>query len=93
MSHYNMGATEYTHKGKKITSIVGNAAADKYFSSSNYGLSLKPGVIPPGFKNRPDMISNLFYDGPRNLWFLCLVSNKYDVFEDFNSGEIIKIPK
>jgi len=93
MSHYNMGATEYTHKGKKITSIVGNAAADKYFSNSSYDSSTKPGIIPPGFKNRPDMIANLFYDGPKNLWFLCLVSNKYDVFEDFNSGEIIRIPK
>ena len=93
MSHYNMGATVYTHKGKQITSIVNNPEADKYFSNSDYSSSTKPAVIPPGFKHRPDMISNIFYNGTRSLWLLCLASNKYDVFEDFNSGEIIRIPR
>lgn len=93
MSHYEMGATVYTHRDKKVTSIVGNKSADSFFSNSNFDRQTKPAIIPPGFKNRPDMISDLFYNGPDMLWLLCLSSNKYDVFEDFTSGEIIRIPR
>lgn len=92
MSHYSIGSTVYTHKGKKVTSIVGNAEADAYITSlSTDGIS-KPGLVPAGFSGRPDLIANIFLDDPDKLWFICLISSKFDVFEDFNTGSRINLP-
>lgn len=93
MEHYSLGYNTYTHKGKQITSIVGNANADKVFTESNFDSSTKPGIVPPGYKDRPDLMANVLYNSPKDFWLLCLTSNKYDVFEDFSAGERIRLPR
>lgn len=93
MEHYSLGYNTYTHKGKRVSSIVGNAAADSTISKLSANKSMKPGVVPPGHKDRPDRIANALYNSPKKLWLLCLTSQRYDVFEDFNIGERIVIPR
>jgi len=93
MSHYSIGASIYTHKGKKVTSIVNNPVADKFITETNFENTTKPGLVPTQYKNRPDLIANLFLDKPDSLWYICFISNKYDVFEDFDTGSRIRIPK
>lgn len=93
MEHYSLGYNTYTHRGKQITSIVGNSNADTAISESSFDSSTKPGVVPPGYKDRPDMIANVLYRSPKDIWIVCLSSNKYDVFEDFDIGERIRLPK
>ena len=93
MSHYSIGYNEYIHKGKVIKSIVGNAAADEYLTNFTNGDQTKLGVVPPPYKDRPDLISNLFLGDSNNLWYICLSSRKFDVFEDFNTGSNIRTPK
>jgi hypothetical protein len=72
---------------------VGNSKADKVFTQSNFDSSTKPGVVPPGYKDRPDLIGNVLYKSPKDYWLVCLASHKYDVFEDFDIGERIRLPK
>lgn len=93
MSHYSIGASVYTHKGKKITSIVSNARADNYLQNLDPENDTKPGLVPASYANRPDQISNIFLNDPQQLWFLCLISTKYDVFEDFGVNSRIRLPK
>lgn len=90
MSHYIIGSSEESHKGVKVTTIVGNPSADKYIESisiENY----QSGFVPAEYHNRPDLISTVFYGDPDRLWYLCLISNKFDVFEDFRVGSRIAL--
>lgn len=90
MSHYTIGSNQESHKGVKITTIVGNINADNYIESINFE-NYKTGFIPPEYANRPDLISTVFYGDPDRFWYLCLISNKYDVFEDFKVGSRIAL--
>lgn len=92
MSHYSIGSSTYTHKNKKVTSIVGNAGADRFIQNLDTSKT-EPGVVPPAYDSRPDLIANLFMEDPDQLWYLCLLSGKYDVFEDFYTGSRINLPK
>lgn len=93
MSHYSIGSTTYIHKGKEVKSIVGNSSAENFITKSDYDRNSSPGTIPIEYEHRPDLIANLFLDNPDDLWFICLLSNKYDVFEDFGKSERISLPK
>lgn len=93
MSHYSIGANVYNHKGKQITSIVGNQFADAYIERLDVDAITKPGLVPPAYRNRPDLIANLFLENPKSLWYLCLVSSKFDPFEDFEVNSRIRLPK
>jgi len=93
MSHYSIGYTVYSHRNKQITSIVNNTEADNFITKSDYVSNSKPGNIPIEYEHRPDLIANLFLGDANSLWYLCLLSNKYDVFEDFKSGEKISLPR
>ena len=90
MSHYTIGSNEQSHRGVKIKTIVGNAEADSYVESIDID-SYKTGFVPPEYANRPDLISTVFYGDPNRLWYICLISNKYDVFEDFRVGSRIAL--
>jgi len=91
MSHYSMGYNVYNHKGKTITSIVGNSSADRSIQSIDES-QLEPGVVPPNYESRPDLIANLFLDDAKQFWYICLISGKYDVFEDYYVGSRINLP-
>lgn len=92
-SRYSIGVTEYQHKGKTITSVVGDKSFDKLtrFSESIYSYDV--GYIPAGYEHRPDLISDLFYNTPGYWWLLMLVNNITDPFEGFNVNDRILIPK
>jgi len=92
MSHYSIGSNVYTHKNRKVTSIVGNSSADRFIEKLDYA-DTEPGLVPHAYDSRPDLIANLFLENVRELWYLCLLSNKYDVFEDFYTGSRINLPK
>jgi len=90
MSHYVNGYSDYTHRGVVLRSSVGNTEADDYIAQlelSNY----RSGFVPSEYHNRPDLISTVFYRSPYDIWRLCLISNKFDVFEDFRVGSRIAI--
>lgn len=93
MSHYSIGSNVYVHKGKRITSIVSNPLADKYIANTNFDVNTQPGKVPAGYEHRPDVIANLFLANPDDLWYLCLASQLYDVFEDFGLNSRIRVPK
>ena len=93
MSHYSIGSKVYTHKGKQITSIVSSPLADRYITNTNFDLKTEPAKIPAGYEHRPDNIANLFLSSPNDLWYLCLASQLYDVFEDFGLNSRIRVPK
>jgi len=88
-----MGSDIFTHKGKQIRTIVGSRKADEYFSKFSFEELTKVGVVPPAYENRPDLIANLFFQDPYTLWYVCFISSKYDVFEDFFTGSTIRVPK
>lgn len=91
MSHYSIGFTDYTHRGKVIRSCVGNNRADKFIEEYDTE-GLDSGFIPPEYANRPDRISQIFYGDPKAFWLVCITSNKFDVFEDFRAGARVAIP-
>jgi len=93
MSHYSIGSSVYNHRGRDITSIVGNTQADRYVEKLKPDQTTKPGIVPNEFSSRPDLIADVFLEDPDALWYICLISNKYDVFEDYLTGSRIRVPK
>ena len=86
MSHYSLGYEIYEHKGKKIKSIVGNSDADDYVASIANTNSYSYTFIPNGLEHRPDTLATELYGSPKSIWRICLGSNRFDVFEDFDVG-------
>lgn len=91
MSHYSMGSDLVSHKGKLIQTSVGNSDADKFVQKINAKRSSSYVFIPNGLEHRVDLLSNQIYDTPGKLWLICLSSNKFDVFEDFDIGSKINL--
>ena len=91
MLHYSLGYNEVEHKGKKIRTIVGNTEADNYIVRLNQQPNSAYTSIPNGLEHRPDLLANQVYDDPNKLWLVCLSSNRFDVFEDFDVGAKIKL--
>lgn len=91
MSHYSMGYTDYIHRGYKVRSSVGNSEADKFIEDYNTE-NQDSGFVPPDYANRPDRMAEVFYGGPDYFWLVCLSSNKFDVFEDFDVGSRVGLP-
>jgi hypothetical protein len=89
MNHYSIGFEIYEHKGKKIKSILGNKKADDYIAGVASTESNAYTYIPNGLEHRPDLLANQVYGSPKAVWMVCLGSNKFDVFEDFDVGSKI----
>ena len=53
---------------------------------------MKLGTVPNMFDNRPDLISNVFYDTPGYWWYIMQANGITDPFEQLNPGEPINIP-
>ena len=92
LTRYSSGEILYTHKGKVVNSSVGSQEMDNVIKYGDQLLSYKIGYIPAGFENRPDKISNLFYNTPAYWWLILLVNNIPDSFEGLNVGDRILIP-
>lgn len=92
LSRYNYGVTFIKHKGVIVSTSVGTEM-DDLIETILDDHTFKIGNVPLMFENRPDNISNLFYDSPSRWWFLMQFNGFNDPFEYLNSGDEIKIPE
>ena len=91
LGHYDLGYEDVTHRGVVIRTIVGNQNADKTITQLDQ-IPYKVGYIPAGYEYRPDLIANLFFNSVHYYWFVALVNNFTDVFEDFTVNTRLKLP-
>lgn len=83
------------HRGKPIPTSVGSRRYEGMFSGQK-GLinrTATNGLIPNGYGHRPDLISNLFMNTPGGWWIVCERNAIFDVFEQLNTGDSIRIPR
>ena len=82
------------HKGKKIFTSVGSRRYEAVYcgETTTAGAGLKNGNIPSGYAHRPDLIANLFTTTPSQWWIICERNAIFDVFEQLNAGDAIRIP-
>jgi len=90
-SRYAFGYTVLLHKNKYVTTSL----------ASNFDVFIqllklkhsRPGIVPAGFEQRPDLISNLFYDTPGYWWYVLQFNGMTDPFEQLLAGNQISIPE
>jgi hypothetical protein len=92
LSRYHYGVTFIKHKGATVSTSVGTEM-DDIIEDMPITYKFKLGRVPLMFENRPDNISDTFYESPRNWWLLMQYNGYNDPFEFFNAGEEIKIPE
>ena len=90
MNKDSYGVVTVFHKGKKITTSVGSNSYDS-FTNSIINTGTK-GRIPAGYAHRPDLISDLFTNTPASWWAICEANSIFDIFEELNAGDSIKLP-
>lgn len=91
-SRYKKGVVFYSHKGKTITSTVGNKVFEDYTKSISEG-NYRLGKIPAGYASRPDSISRVFFGNVNRWWLVMLINNFTDPFESIKPGYNILLPK
>jgi hypothetical protein len=90
-SRYNFGVYVMSHKDKLVTTSVGSDYDG--FVRLNKLKDSKPGHVPAATAQRPDLISNIFYDTPGYWWYPMQYNGFTDPFEDLQSGRLISIPE
>ena len=90
-SRYSHGVFFQSHKGKLVSTSVGSSYDD--FLISLNAVPSKEGRVPPYCANRPDTISNIFYETPGYWWYPMQYNSFTDPFEDLNPGDKILIPE
>ena len=91
LSRYSKGVIGIKHRGVTVTTSVGTQM-DDFISSMESFYNYEKGRVPIMHSNRPDLISNTFYDSPSKWWFLMHFNGVTDPFEGFNSGDPILLP-
>ena len=91
LSRYSLGVSLLNHKGIITTTSVGSEYDD--FLVGLNSISSKRGRVPKFCANRPDNISNIFYNTPGYWWYPMQYNNYFDPFEDLNPGDFIDIPE
>ena len=91
LSRYSKGVVGVKHRGVIVTTSVGTLMDDR-ISNMESSYNYEKGRIPIMHANRPDLISDTFYDSPSKWWFLMHFNGVTDPFEGFNSGDPILIP-
>jgi len=86
------GQVFISHKGKAIPTSVGSESYEGIFGGEQVNFPKTMGVIPPGYEHRPELISNIFLKTPVGWWIVCERNSIFDVFEQLNPGDSIKIP-
>lgn len=89
----DFGSVEILHKGKTIPTTVGSPKFESFLLDIEKNYVLDVGFVPAGFQNRPDLISELFYDTPEYFWFIMVANNIPDPFEGLSLGDRVIIPK
>ena len=90
-TRYNYGVNNLEHKKKTTTTSVGSNFDD--FLITLDGVSAKTGRVPSYCNERPDQISDIFYDTPGYWWYLLQYNSYFDPFEDLPRGANIAIPE
>ena len=88
----SFGQVVINHKGKKIPTSVGSREYESMFGGSNSVFPKTLGNIPLGYEHRPELIANLFLGTPKGWWVICERNAIFDVFEQLNSGDQLKLP-
>jgi|TARA_R110002020_G_scaffold22920_9_gene76866 hypothetical protein len=91
--HYRLGYDYVKHKGRVTITTTTNKKANRTLSDIENTFECDIGYVPVGYEHRPDLISDLFYDSPRNDWLILLVNNIEDPFEGLNVGDRILLPR
>ena len=89
-TRYNFGVEYLTHKGKTTTTSVGSDYDNMVMTLNS--VPSRSGRIPAMFKERPDLISDTFYDSPGYWWYPMQFNSYFDPFEDLQAGAAISIP-
>ena len=90
-TRYNYGVMYLNHKERLTTTSVGSEYDD--FLKRLDGVSVKTGRVPSFCKERPDQISDIFYDTPGYWWYTMQYNSYFDPFEDLAAGSTISIPE
>lgn len=91
LNHHSVEYTEVTHKGKKIVTSLHSRVTD-YLDNLKLN-EVDVGYIPAGYENRPDLISNLFYNTVTKDWVILMFNNIKDPFQELNVNDRILLPK
>ena len=88
------GEVVVNHRGKLIPTSVGSLRYETLFTEYQGSLTKgqSTGNIPAGYAHRPDLIANLFMNTPGAWWIVCEQNSIFDVFEQLNSGDHIRLP-
>ena len=79
------------HKGKTISTTVGSTLHEGTVQQIQRTIGTEK-FIPAGYAHRPDLISNLFFDGPGAWWSVLAINGLSDPFESLNVGDRIGLP-
>ena len=91
--HYELGYGEVFHRNKPTVTSTVSREANIALSNLIHTFDFEVAYIPVGYEHRPDLISDLFYDSPKNDWLIMLFNNVEDPFEGLNVGDKILLPK
>lgn len=92
INHHSIACNKVTHRGVVLSDVVTSQEFQDYILSLD-SIPYQTGSIPPGYENRPDLISNLFYYTPKMDWLILWFNNLDDPFQNLNISEKILIPK
>ena len=90
-SRYDYGVKTIFHKGVNITTSL-NTKIDNLINKIPQDIDYEVGYCAAFIVNRPELISDLFYDTPSLWWYVQLFNNINDPFEGFNPGDRLLIP-
>jgi len=86
-------AEEVMHRGKVTNSLVFSEIFEGLHTAPEALLDLREGRVPVWAANRPDLISEVFYDTYDQSWLLQVANSVEDPFEGFQSGDRLFIPR
>ena len=79
------------HKGKTISTTVGSIIYEGTVNRMARSTGEEK-FIPAGYAHRPDLIANVFFDGPTSWWSVMASNGLSDPFESLNVGDRIGLP-
>jgi len=91
-TRYIFGAVTLKHKGKFVSTTLGSPQYESFLTTLERKNS-KEGNVPLMVENRPDLISDIFYDTPGYWWYILQYNGIVDPFEELSAGDIIHIPE
>ena len=85
------GYIDLYHKGRNVSTTVGSVLYENGIISLG-GIPAVEKFVPAGYDHRPDLIANLFFDGPSSWWLVMELNGLSDPFDSLKLGERIMLP-